>query len=486
MTNSGFLISDIMRKQVNKLNKPIPNDLSKGNDGMSSGILEAILRNNRQMSNRIDAQRVNEYWNQLAYFYEFQKLKYYYKMNNVNNFQNMSGVGFNLMNQRENLSNVQSNFYPQMANNYNFNHATSNSNYFHENLNPEEQVHLFNKYINVKPQDLRNKIKIDSSEYDKNVQQNLRRKRKSCKTQRYNRKNSFVQNEKDSLPLSGLYIIDPINLKTITSPQSDGNNFMKPHQFINKSKSVELSNPFSSTLNSSHKKTISEGEVGKSPVKKFSPKKRLLDSSSLLNGSLPKKQKCVDEDLQNTDISEEWNAIDVSVEARKKLEKIKNTIGDFICKLCTVKYEDAFKLAKHRCPRIAYMEYKCPECTKQFNSPANLASHRRWHKPIPHKVFKKYLKPNLCNFCQHTFKSTSDLLKHKVEMHGFQESDSVSFNEPKTLKPAQLFKSQDDNSKNFYNIDKDMKFLSNIDLKLNFPSNCTQDISKSQQIDVVN
>jgi len=70
-----------------------------------------------------------------------------------------------------------------------------------------------------------------------------------------------------------------------------------------------------------------------------------------------------------------------TVEARRLIGGIKNVIGAYVCRLCENHYEDAFLLAAHNCRRISRMEHRCALCRKVFNSSANLASHRRWHRP---------------------------------------------------------------------------------------------------------
>lgn len=64
-------------------------------------------------------------------------------------------------------------------------------------------------------------------------------------------------------------------------------------------------------------------------------------------------------------------------------KQLENQIGSYVCRLCSSVYPDAISLANHRCREIASPQYVCPECGKKFRGPANLASHRRWHRPQP-------------------------------------------------------------------------------------------------------
>ena len=58
------------------------------------------------------------------------------------------------------------------------------------------------------------------------------------------------------------------------------------------------------------------------------------------------------------DIEPTMNYVEITPEAVEELRKIKNIIGDYICQLCKVKYENAFALAMHKCPRVVHIEFR--------------------------------------------------------------------------------------------------------------------------------
>lgn len=150
-------------------------------------------------------------------------------------------------------------------------------------------------------------------------------------------------------------------------------------------------------------------------------------TSSPVSGTIIRALDEIDSNIphESGDIDPQYNIVEVTEEAKAELAAIPNVIGGYLCKLCQIEFEDAFCLARHRCSCIVLLEYRCPECGKRFNCPANLASHRRWHKPKD-EVMKKSNDGSTtgdndensvqypCNLCGKFFKRQAYLRKHLV------------------------------------------------------------------------
>ncbi|KOB75403.1 Uncharacterized protein OBRU01_01483 [Operophtera brumata] len=141
----------------------------------------------------------------------------------------------------------------------------------------------------------------------------------------------------------------------------------------------------------------------------------------------PKIFRHFEESTNETDQSEKRKDDDNSNdnEAKALISSIENKLGRYICRLCRRLYTDAFALAQHRCSRIV------------FNCPANLASHRRWHKPRVPGATKRRDPPACdagrypCPRCGKMFRRQAYLRKHLL---AHEQSDNEPEKEPSAFR----------------------------------------------------
>nr|XP_026489719.1 zinc finger protein 200-like [Vanessa tameamea] len=232
------------------------------------------------------------------------------------------------------------------------------------------------------------------------------------------------------------------------------------------------------------------------PLKKSKVVRRLMfdeDKTSPVSGTIIR-DLAEDETLvvRKGDIDPAFNVVEVTEEAKALIATIDNKLGRYICRLCRRLYSDAFALAQHRCSRIVHIEYRCPECDKVFNCPANLASHRRWHKPrVPGG--SKRREPSTsdagrfpCQKCGKLFRRQAYLRKHLL---AHEQPDTESEKEPSAFRQVHVdystYQSQeptrDSNFNTFWN---KMPLVEPTweESRNRCPSNCSSEDSRSLDV----
>lgn len=227
---------------------------------------------------------------------------------------------------------------------------------------------------------------------------------------------SAVQGYHQQLLLTPQHHLQGMQHAPMTPPSTPS-----PPQCPRRKAREEDSSPASTTSNtnvSNGSRSGSSEKLLQRPKKKHARRLKFdEDTSSPVSGTVILGP---DEAVVTGDIDPAFNIVEVTEEARAELAKIENRLGPYQCKLCRQLHEDAFQLAQHRCSRIAHVEYRCPECDKRFSCPANLASHRRWHKPRLANGEHSSSTASIeipCTRCDAKFTRQAALRKHLASQH---------------------------------------------------------------------
>lgn len=199
---------------------------------------------------------------------------------------------------------------------------------------------------------------------------------------------------------------------------------------------IKETTPLKPTKSNAASKTLKTSSVSTKERKHKAVRKLKFDEnkSSPVSGTIIRTLDEIEQDNchESGDIDPQYNIVEVTDEAKAEIAAIPNVIGGYACKLCQNEFDDAFGLARHRCSCIVLLEYRCPECGKRFNCPANLASHRRWHKPKDEVLKKQENNENEqqfpCSECGKFFKRQAYLRKHLATHKNKMVAKKVSRN----------------------------------------------------------